>query len=203
MKQLYESMYGTTQFLGEQHEQNIAMAVAISISTQANRLLVLNTPIQNKLAILKALTESNPMQTDDTQTLIESMHPLVTPEFTGTHDEMITAINFWVSLVSQLRSLPSVVTTYENREAIIKQVEQEIAGLRSELENVSTTVTTDDNGAQSMTQPKTGPDDQPEQQDQAVDLSVSEEKVSADMRRLAGLSTKRNTLADALKGYKG
>jgi hypothetical protein len=143
------------------------------------------------------------MQTKNIQTLIESMHPLITPKFIGTNDEMITAINFWVTLVSQLRALSSTVTIYENREAIIKQVEQEIASLRSELENVSATVTTDDSGAQSMTQPKTGPDDQPElQQDQVVDLSVFEEKVLADMRRLAGLSIKRNSLADALKGYK-
>ena len=31
MKELYESMYGASQFLGEQSEQNTAMAVAISV----------------------------------------------------------------------------------------------------------------------------------------------------------------------------
>lgn len=197
MKTLYESLYGQAPFIGEQVVQNAAMAVCISACAQTKRLLVLNTTIQNKLAILNALTESKPMQSNEPQALIESMHPLVTPEFTGTHEEMITAINFWVSLVSQLRSLPSVVTTYENREAIITQVEQEIAGLRSELQNVSTTVTTSADGMPSMVQPKTNPDGEPEpeaDQTPVVDLSVSE-----DMQRLAGIAPKRNSLSDAFK----
>jgi hypothetical protein len=199
MRALFESLYKDVSFDGEPHAQQTAMSFCIGICAQAKKLLSLNTGIGNKLAIIESLTESISMQEQDL--LIESMHPLVTPEFTGTHEEMISAINFWVALVSQLRSLPGTITAYENREAIIKQVELEVASLRSELQNVSSVATIDDDGAQSMTQPKTDANDQAIEPDNAVDLSVTEDQRAADLRRLAGISSKTNTLATALRGY--
>lgn len=115
--------------------------------------------------------------------LIESMHPLVTPEFSGTNEEILQAINFWMEAVTTFRSLVGQVTSFENRAAIIKQMEVELAALRAELENVSSVTTKDEEGKLSMTQPKIDSVGDVIKPDNAVDLSVSE-----DMRRLAGIS---------------
>jgi len=89
----------------------------------------------------------------DIEKLKESMHALVTPEFTGTHEEMIGAVGYWVSIISQLRSLFQLVTSYENRNAIITQLEKEVGIMKAELENLSAKVATDTVGQSSMIQP--------------------------------------------------
>lgn len=85
--------------------------------------------------------------------LQESMHTLVTPEFTGTHDEMITAAGYWVTLISQIRSLFNTISSFDNRAAIINQLEKEVSIMKAELDNLSATITTDGNGLPSMGQP--------------------------------------------------
>jgi len=124
--------------------------------------------------------------------LIESMHPLVTPEFSGANEEILQAINYWMSVVTQFRVLTIDVTSFANRAAIIKQMEVEVAALRAELENVSSVATKDEDGKLSMTQPKIEPDGDVIVPDNAVDLSVRE-----DMQRLAGIAApSRNSLSN-------
>jgi hypothetical protein len=124
--------------------------------------------------------------------LIESMHPLVTPEFSGANEEILQAINYWMGVVTQFRLLTTDVTSFVNRASIIKQMEVELAALRSELENVSSVATKDEDGKLSMTQPKVEPDGEIIQPDNAVDLSVKE-----DMQRLAGIPVpSRNSLSN-------
>jgi hypothetical protein len=91
--------------------------------------------------------------TTDIEKLKESMHALVTPEFTGTHEEMISAVGYWVSMISQLRSLFTIISSFDNRAAIINQLEKEIAIMKAELDNLSAKVNTDGNGLPSMGQP--------------------------------------------------
>lgn len=93
------------------------------------------------------------MTTDTQKLLLESMHSLVTPEFTGTHEEMIGVVGYWVAMITQLRSLFAIVTSYENRSAIIMQLDKEVAIMKAELENISAKPATDSNGQHSMVQP--------------------------------------------------
>jgi len=119
--------------------------------------------------------------------LYESMHSLVTPEFTGTHEEVIAAVNYWVTTVTHLRSLFGANSSYENKAAIIMQLEKEVGILKAELENVSGKVTTDVDGASSVEQPVPA-DAQPRADvsnaPQPVDLSVR-------MAEMAGIKPKK------------
>lgn len=132
------------------------------------------------------------MTTDTQKLLIESMHSLVTPEFTGTHEEMIGVVSYWVSMITQLRSLFSTVTSYENRAAIITQLDKEIAIMKAELENISARPATDAQGQMSMVQPIAEPnapvgDVAPTKPPvQMVDLSVHEAML-ARMKANAGV----------------
>lgn len=92
--------------------------------------------------------------------LNESMHSLVTPEFIGTHEEQVAAAGYWISLVSQVRNLFNAIQGFDNRAAIINQLEKEVGIMKAELENNSATVNTDGNGLPSMGQP--APTDAPE-----------------------------------------
>jgi hypothetical protein len=118
----------------------------------------------------------------DIDKLKESMHALVTPEFTGTHDEMIAAAGYWISLISQVRNLFNVIPGFDNRASIINQLEKEVAIMKAELENLSATVTTDGNGLPSMGQPAptNAPAIEVEPEDKAVDMSAHD----ADLQRM-------------------
>lgn len=128
----------------------------------------------------------------ETDKLKESMHALVTPEFTGTHDEMIAAAGYWISLISQVRNLFNAISGFDNRAAIINQLEKEVSIMKAELENLSATVTTDGNGLPAMGQPaptnapsiEVEPDD-----DKTVDLSSKHEAEMQRMRANAGVAS--------------
>ena len=119
--------------------------------------------------------------------LAESMHSLVTPEFSGTHEEMITAVNYWVAVVSQLRTLFITVSSHDNRDAIIKQLGVELAGLNAELGNTTASVVASPDGLSSMDQ-KLAPPDMPDQVPE-VDLSFSE--ALNKIRENAGIKVKQ------------
>ena len=90
----------------------------------------------------------------DIDKLKESMHALVTPPFTGTHEEMIAAVGYWVTMISHLRSMLNIVTGHDNRAAIIDQLEKEVGIMKGELENLSAKLVTDTGtGQTSMVQP--------------------------------------------------
>lgn len=84
--------------------------------------------------------------------LNESMHSLVTPEFTGTHQEQVAAAGYWVSLISQVRNLFDAIPGFDNRAAIINQLEKDVAIMKAELDNLSATVTSN-GGLPQMAQP--------------------------------------------------
>lgn len=135
----------------------------------------------------------------DIEKLKESMHSLVTPEFTGTHDEMIDAAGYWISLISQVRNLFNAIPGFDNRASIINQLEKEVGIMKAELENLSATVTTDGNGLPSMGQPAptNAPpiEVEPGQHTQAVagpvevDLSVKQEALLQRIRANAGVKS--------------
>jgi hypothetical protein len=98
----------------------------------------------------------------DIEKLKESMHALVTPPFSGTHEEMIAAVGYWVTMISHLRSMFNIVTGHDNRAAIIDQLEKEVGIIKSELENLTAKVVTDPaTGQTSMVQPVAEPINQP------------------------------------------
>ena len=130
--------------------------------------------------------------TTDIEKLKESMHALVTPEFTGTHEEMISAVGYWVSMISQLRSLFTIISSFDNRAAIINQLEKEIAIMKAELDNLSAKVNTDGNGLPSMGQP--APTSAPAieiepGQPTEVDITVQQEAQLQRMRANAGVQS--------------
>ena len=124
----------------------------------------------------------------DIEKLKESMHALVTPQFTGTHDEMIAAAGYWISLISQVRNLFNVIPGFDNRASIINQLEKEVAIMKAELENLSATVTTDGNGLPTMGQPAPTTSE-PIKVEPEVDLSAKQEEDLQRMRANAGVSS--------------
>lgn len=122
--------------------------------------------------------------------LKESMHALVTPEFTGTHEEMIAAAGYWIALISQVRNLFNGIPGFDNRAAIINQLEKEVGIMKAELENLSATVTTDGNGLPSMGQPAptTTPPIEVEPEGNEVDMSAHEAEMQR-MRANAGVQS--------------
>ena len=137
----------------------------------------------------------------------ESMHPLETPVFAGTSEEMINAVSYWVEMVTLLRNMTSVATTYENRNAILNQLEVELGAIRSELENVSAVLTRVGDGSSpqakaiTMAQPKTDKDEQPVQaKDTVVDLSVAESRKY--LQKLAGIEQHVDPLSEAVKRFR-
>lgn len=128
--------------------------------------------------------------TTDIEKLKESMHALVTPDFTGTHEEMIGAVGYWVSMISQLRSLFTMINSFDNRAAIINQLEKEIAIMKAELDNLSAKITTDGNGLPSMGQP--APTGEPAieiEPTEVVDLTAQHEAQLQRMRANAGVQS--------------
>lgn len=125
----------------------------------------------------------------DMDKLKESMHALVTPEFTGTHDEMIAAAGYWISLISQVRNLLNAVQGFDNRAAIINQLDKEVAIMKAELENLSAKVTPG-NGLPAMTQP--APTDSPDIQiepEAPATLTPQQEAEMQRMRANAGVAS--------------
>jgi hypothetical protein len=119
--------------------------------------------------------------TTDIDKLKESMHALVTPPFTGTHEEMIGAVGYWVTMISHLRSLFNIVSSHENRSAIVDQLEKEVGIMKAELDNLSAELVTDKaTGQTSMVQPVASLAPEPASQtvpamvEPTVDLSVRE-----------------------------
>lgn len=126
--------------------------------------------------------------TTDLQTLVESMHPLVTPEFTGTHEEQIAAVGYWVTAVSHVRSLFTVITAFDNRASIVNQLEKEVAILKAELENLSATISTDGNGLPSMSQPApTG--------SAPIQVEPNAERTEAELQRMRANAGVTSTIA--------
>ena len=121
--------------------------------------------------------------------LSESMHSLITPEFSGTHEEMIAAVNYWVGIVSQLRILFTIVPSQNNRDAILKQLMVELAGLNSELNNNTASVAPNPYGLNSMDQVLTTPELPAEVE---IDLSISNESLNK-LRENAGIKLKQIT----------
>lgn len=123
-----------------------------------------------------------------TQILNESMHSLVTPEFIGTHEEQVAAAGYWITLVSQVRNLFNTISGFDNRAAIINQLEKEVGIMKAEIENLSATVSTDGNGLPSMTQPAPTNTD-PIEVEPEVDLSAKHEAEMQRMRANAGVQS--------------
>ena len=123
----------------------------------------------------------------ETEKLKESMHSLVTPEFTGTHDEMIQAAGYWITLISQVRNLLNAVQGFDNRAAIINQLDKEVGIMKAELENLSAKMTPG-NGLPTMAQP--APTDSPDVQiEPEVDMSAKHEEDLQRMRANAGVQS--------------
>lgn len=118
--------------------------------------------------------------------LNESMHSLVTPEFIGTHDEQVAAAGYWIALVSQVRNLFNAIPGFDNRAAIINQLEKEVGIMKAELENISATVSTDGNGLPAMSQP--APTNAPEIQIEP-DQAAAQEAEMQRMRANAGVAS--------------
>lgn len=136
--------------------------------------------------------------TTDIDKLKESMHALVTPEFTGTHEEMIAAAGYWIALISQVRNLFNSIPGFDNRASIINQLEKEVAIMKAELENLSATLTPSVgvDGLPSMSQP--APVNTPAIQIEPpgnpvapteVDLSVRQEAMMQRIRANAGVAS--------------
>lgn len=69
-----------------------------------------------------------------------SNHALITPQFVGTAEEIITALGCWSTLVDSIRFLDTRVASYENRAQIIMHLGREVSALEAELENKTSTV---------------------------------------------------------------
>lgn len=119
--------------------------------------------------------------------LNESMHSLVTPEFIGTHEEQVAAAGYWISLVSQVRNLFNAIPGFDNRAAIINQLDKEVAIMKAELENNSATVNTDGNGLPSMGQP--APTDAAEIEIEPANVEAAREAEMQRMRANAGVAS--------------
>lgn len=111
--------------------------------------------------------------------LNESMHSLVTPEFIGTHEEQVAAAGYWITLISQVRNLFNTIPGFDNRAAIINQLEKEVAIMKAELENLSATITTNGNGLPSMGQP--APTNTPPVE---IEPETTEQNHEAEMQRM-------------------
>lgn len=88
--------------------------------------------------------------------LNEDNHPLITPQFSGTAEEITTALRCWADLIENLRFLDVRVTAYNNRSEIIAHLERELQALRAEIDNVSATMTDPASGLPIMSQPIEG-----------------------------------------------
>jgi len=148
---------------------------------------------------------------NDQVKLEEGVHnPLVSPEFTGTDEEIMAAFNYWTRLVNIVRELTTTVTGYPNKEAILAHLERETSLLRTELENVSAVpVAGEQPGVTQMKQPLQGPDAQQQADiaageelpahEKVVDLSLAAESIADRARRAAGISKKVDPLERAFK----
>lgn len=85
--------------------------------------------------------------------LNEDMHPLITPQFGGTAEEITTALRCWADLIENLRFLDVRVTAYINRSKIIDHLERELAALRAEIDNTSASITNGELGQMKQTIP--------------------------------------------------
>lgn len=146
-----------------------------------------------------------------TEHLTEGINnPLVTPEFTGTDEEIIAALNYWNALVMHVRSLANNVTAYANKEAIITHLEREVSLIKAEVENVSAKVVQPDGESiPQMRQPAQPPEpavqaDIAHPEPKVVDLSpVANESLSKlknKLRSMAGIKqVKESRLQQAIE----
>lgn len=145
---------------------------------------------------------------DDKQVKLQEgvNNSLISPEFTGTDEEIMAAFNYWTQLVNVVRQLPVQVTGYANREAIVAHFEREVGLLRTGIENVSAKPEVNDqSGVAKMTPPMQGPDPaqqaaianhtEPANTEKVVDLSAAQES----LRRAAGIPRKVDKLARAIE----
>lgn len=88
--------------------------------------------------------------------LNEDIHPLITPQFGGTAEEITTALRCWADLIENLRFLDVRVTAYDNRSKIIDHLGRELEALRAEIDNISATMTDPATGMPVMSQPIAG-----------------------------------------------
>ena len=155
-----------------------------------------------------------------TQLFEGSNNPLISPELTGTDEEIMNGFTYWNTLVTTVRQMLSVNTGYQNKEAIISHLEREVSLLRTELTNVSAIPAANRlPGVTHMKQPLQAPD--PAQQadiaagkevppnEKVVDLSKANEEIEHEvdpkvleaLRRAAGIKRIENKLDRAIKNF--
>lgn len=89
------------------------------------------------------------------KTLTENEHPLVTPNFVGTDAEKITVLNYWSDLIRLVRSMNTLVISYDNKLAIVNQLQAELNIINSEINNVTSHLIKHADGSEEMsTMPK-------------------------------------------------
>lgn len=107
------------------------------------------------------------------ETLKENEHKLITPSFIGTDEEKITTLNYWLGMITHLRSLNSIVISFENKISIINQLKIELNIIDNEVNNVSSVPTPEIDGSVEMSNLPVPPD---VANGAIVDLTVTESK---------------------------
>ena|ERR1035437_5841389 len=78
--------------------------------------------------------------------LIENEHVLSTPELIGTDEEKINGIKFWSDAIGLFHSINNVFVSFENKTAVITALKAELEIIMVELENLSATVSQNQDG---------------------------------------------------------
>lgn len=121
--------------------------------------------------------------------IFENEHPLVTPNFIGTDKEKTEVLCYWASLVSVLRNMNDIVISFDNKLAIISQLQSELALMDNEVNNDSARPVVHNDGSTNMT--NTPPNQTVGEPPKIVDLTSQEDiykiPVAEQMQRIAGI----------------
>jgi hypothetical protein len=72
--------------------------------------------------------------------LFENEHTLDSPPLIGTDEEKIRGIAFWADVVRLLRTINTTFISFENKQAILKHIKQELERVDVEINNVSSQI---------------------------------------------------------------
>ena len=121
--------------------------------------------------------------------LFENEHTLDSPPLIGTDEEKIRGIAFWADVVRLLRSINSTFISFENKQAILKYLKQELERVDVEINNVSSQIVSTPGEIPSAQQVPT--DEIVPDATKVVDLTKSDEVAS-----MAGNEPSPNRTAD-------